>query len=386
MAVDYRLPPGVFLGSLHEPFWGSLLGEPVPGVSAVYPVRLWLVFVEGLLAFVMIKSLCTGDGVRRRRPYLVLWGWLVGFAIVSAFAIFQYLSRYQLHPYWLRANPNLVRSNATLDDPNALAAYLLLGIGLAVGMAWSVRHESPARFRVACLLGLLGALALLTTASRSATGAFLLTAVAAMAFEPPRFLGASRVVRWGARATVLCFVGVLAVSVLMRGTVEDRSNYMPSGPMEAWARTLDPRVPVADILEHRQVWWSGGLKMFVEHPLLGVGLGRFPKVLPEYEPDAPALENAHNIPLQILAETGILGLALFAALGCMIVAALAQAAYGNHRRAAPLAYGMLLGVLAFGITLVSGNALLLSSVQVLLAIPLAAVIVASMDAAGEREA
>lgn len=384
VTVDYRLLPGASLGSLREATWSGLFEKQAPGTSVLYPARLWLAFVEGLLAFLMVKSLCVGDGVRRRRPYVVLWGWLVGFGIVSALAILQYLARYELHPYWVRANGNLVRSNATLDDPNALAAYLLLGIGLAVGMAWSAQQESPSRFRIAALLGLLGVLALLTTVSRSATGALLVTVVVAMSFGPARFFGTNRIVRWGARGALLSLVVLLALSVLMRGTLEERPGYMPRSPQEVWLLTLDPRVPVADILEHRQLWWSGGLQMFVEHPLLGVGLGRFPKVLLEYEPEAPARENAHNLPLQILAEMGIVGFALFAAVAYKIVAVLVQTAKGKNRRDAALASGMLLGVLAFGITLFTGNALLLPSVQVLLAIPLAAVTAVSLNAAGAR--
>src|SRR6185436_3676960 len=85
--------------------------------------------------------------LRARTPRSVVrvasWGWLTGLGIVSMFAVVQYVTRFHLHPLWVARNPALVRANSTLEDPNTLASYLLLGIGVAIGVALSERRRAP---------------------------------------------------------------------------------------------------------------------------------------------------------------------------------------------------------------------------------------------------
>ena len=69
------------------------------------------------------------------------------------------------------------------------------------------------------------------------------------------------------------------------------------------------------ILE-RRTYSIGALHVFMDHPLLGVGIGQSPKYIPRYGRmygDMLPWKNAaaHNLYLQILAETGLVGLAAF---------------------------------------------------------------------------
>jgi O-antigen ligase len=56
-------------------------------------------------------------------------------------------------------------------------------------------------------------------------------------------------------------------------------------------------------------WWLAALRMSVAHPLSGVGLGAYGTAYPYFHIRGTGSNSAHNFPLQILAETGFLGLA-----------------------------------------------------------------------------
>jgi len=56
--------------------------------------------------------------------------------------------------------------------------------------------------------------------------------------------------------------------------------------------------------------WEASLKSIVRHPLLGVGIGNFPVVVGENLAQAKAGSSAHNLYLNIAAETGVLSLVL----------------------------------------------------------------------------
>jgi len=60
--------------------------------------------------------------------------------------------------------------------------------------------------------------------------------------------------------------------------------------------------------------WKSSLKIFFDHPITGTGIGTFPLVYPNYKlPEAHevSVSFAHNLPLNLLVETGILGFLSF---------------------------------------------------------------------------
>jgi O-antigen ligase len=67
--------------------------------------------------------------------------------------------------------------------------------------------------------------------------------------------------------------------------------------------------------------WQAGLKMWLDHPLTGVGIGQFDNYLPQYGAGLLRARylglGAHNLYVSMLAETGLVGLALF----CILVGA-----------------------------------------------------------------
>jgi O-antigen ligase len=77
----------------------------------------------------------------------------------------------------------------------------------------------------------------------------------------------------------------------------------------------NPRAVDRSILG-RRTYQAGAWHIFLDHPLLGVGFGQSPKYIPRYGRMygymlGPKDAAAHNMYLQILSETGLVGFAVF---------------------------------------------------------------------------
>ena len=79
---------------------------------------------------------------------------------------------------------------------------------------------------------------------------------------------------------------------------------------------------------NRLAWWEEAGEIFAADPLVGAGANTFEVARKRYRKNASAVTQPHSVPLQFLAGTGIVGLALFLAL----VAAAAVAAVAAVRR------------------------------------------------------
>ncbi len=63
----------------------------------------------------------------------------------------------------------------------------------------------------------------------------------------------------------------------------------------------------------RLAHWIAGIHMFLDHPILGVGIGNYPDAYPQYYITifVNSLGHAHNYYINIAAETGVIGLLAF---------------------------------------------------------------------------
>ena len=370
-------------------FWAHLRELPADVVvpmhtlsEPMYSVSVWLVFLQGGLAFALVRDLCLRASNPRRRARVALYGWLTGYGIVALLAVFQYATQFQLHPYWVRVNPDLVRSHSTFEDPNMLGAYLVLGLGAVLGFMWFSRSEDVRGSRWPPALALLGVAALYTTVSRSAWLAFPFALTLFLAFAPhswmPPFVSGRRYLKRTARLSLPGALVVVGAMVIARTLIStDPVRFQPTSPIQAALRTLDPRLGLTEIFSNRFEWWGTALRMFEKQPLVGVGLGRYPRLVQEYSSSSVPPENAHNTFLQVLGEAGGLGFAGMVLLVCAIFRSLTVSSRASRLDDAAVARGTLLGVTAFLMTCVSGHPLLLASGQVVLATMLATVIVLS---------
>jgi O-antigen ligase len=192
------------------------------------------------------------------------------------------------------AASQLDRLRGTIADPNQLAAVLVVALVLALALAAVTR--SPARRLLLLGAGGLVLLSVFLTASRGG----VVGLIAALA--------AGIVLARGHRvAAVGCALAVAAASVVC-------------------VALFDPgvvqRYSTADGGSGRTDIWKVGWRMVEANPIVGVGGGNFRDASPQYvlaEPGAIANSDiiidqphfAHNVYLEVLAELGGVGLALF---------------------------------------------------------------------------
>ncbi|MCC7044185.1 MAG: O-antigen ligase family protein [Acidobacteria bacterium] len=364
LMADNPVSSPVFARYLREDV-GELFRPMHMTAHPLYSLRMGLTFLEGWLAFRLVASICRLAPDPRHRAQVALAGWVAGLSLVSAFALVQYVTRFSLHPYFVRFNPSLVRTNSTLDDPNTLGAILVLGVGLLAGL---LRLAGPRRRTLwAGLLALL-LIGIVTTMSRSALGAVVLAPLAVLAIGPAPVTVLQRRLRSSARLVVAAVLVAVVGSMALRAFTAEERRTKPSGPVDMLVKTFDPRESTGWVLRGRLPWWQAAVAMFEEHRLVGTGLGRYPRLMAAYG-GGPMRENTHNLFLQMLAEAGIIGFSAFALLCASVVITLGRgvAATDGDDRARAIALGALMGTLAFLLTLLTGHALLLPSGQILFA-------------------
>ena len=173
----------------------------------------------------------------------------------------------------------------TVGTVNAVALYLELLVPIAVWLSWT-RWRSTA---FSAGLGALGAFALLVTGSRgawlgAAAGAVILAALVW------RTSGLS-LARLGTPRTRLILAAGLAIGVvLLVPTFVSRMLSGDAGRIELWTAA-----------------WS----MFTSSPIVGVGPGAWPSLrafTPISDDNLAVLATSHNSILQVLAESGVIGL------------------------------------------------------------------------------
>jgi O-Antigen ligase/Tetratricopeptide repeat len=138
-------------------------------------------------------------------------------------------------------------------------------------------------------------------------------------------------------AAAALLAGTLAVGVVRAGNPADwvRDAFSEfSDPIDP-TRGDDPGRFVELSSNTRWSWWKDALEVYREHPVLGAGAGAFDIARRPFREDRLAPVEPHSLPLQFLAELGVVGLLLFgtgvAGAGVGIVAALRQA--GDERPA-----------------------------------------------------
>jgi O-Antigen ligase len=142
-----------------------------------------------------------------------------------------------------------------------------------------------------------------------------------------------RIGRALAGALVLAAIaGVVAMAGSDRGvtgTIEHQWDTFRS-PREAPA-LLDPGRLASTNAGNRWVWWSEAAGAWSDRPLAGWGAGAFPVLHREYRTNQLDVLQAHSMPLQFLAETGLVGFLLVsAAIGLLLAGAI-----GTVRRLVP---------------------------------------------------
>jgi len=353
------LSSSVFLLKLLDRLDLSSVSSWRDGLSPMSALLSWM---EGIYFLVItIDTLRTREHLRR-----LLRALLASALTVSILGILQYAFRFRPLALWMQENPNLLRTNSTWDDPNALGTYLAGMLILASAM-WLFGEGRRRQLHLAAALPIAVALAL--TASRAAIGAACL-AIVFLAVGRMRVVETStrRCLTWIGSWAILTAAGLL-VLVLLAGAADQR-NPKPGTLGELLLFTFNPNIEPDVVLKGRLVLWQRALEIFGEHPVLGCGIGNLlgatARHLPLSADPAVIIENAHNQYLQVLAEIGLAGTILLFLLVCTILAPGFSLLFRVSART-DLAWtsGFLTGVLGILLTAITGHPLLLLKGQLL---------------------
>jgi O-antigen ligase len=199
-------------------------------------------------------------------------------------------------------------------EANALATLLVVSVVFAGALAVVLRGRTVARaLAVAAVVA--GVMALFATFSRAGLVAFAIAI----------FFGIFYGGRWrpvmAALGLAAVLVGAVFLSETSSGAIDRLTDSSTSG---------------------RSSIWTVGWRMVEAHPVVGVGSGNYTTAAPHYlltepgtiEADHYILDTpyvAHNIYLHVLAEMGIIGLALFLAVLGLAIHAAVRAVRIFHR-------------------------------------------------------
>jgi putative inorganic carbon (HCO3(-)) transporter len=271
----------------------------------------------------------------RRQATTLLAVVLLGGVIESAVGAAQFVLR--IGPPSFEIMGRFFRAHGTFGQPNPFGGYLEMVLPLALALVVVV-----ARPRWLWLLAL---------AALAATAAAL-----AMSFSRGAWLGlavglAAMMVAAGPR-TLAAFVlaGLVGALVALLGSFE----VLPAWASERLAgatrffgvfdvRQVRPNADNWGIVE-RMAHWQAAYEMWLARPWLGMGIGQYAEAYPDYMLPGwrDPLGHAHNYYLNVLAEVGVPGLAVFLA---MVASWFAVAARRVRGAATPLGRATAIGVL-----------------------------------------
>jgi O-antigen ligase len=207
---------------------------------------------------------------------------------VSMFGILQYLTN-NGKLYWVRTIHEGVMPFGPYVNRNHFAGFaeLIIPVALVPLVLGKVRRE---RVFLVALFALVPIVALLLSASRGGIVSFIVQMVILFLLLLIRRIRGTRVLVGG--VVVLC--SVMAVSWIGVQRVLQRFSEIQSMEVTGSKRAA-----------MREDAW----RLFLDHPLLGTGLGTLEIVFPPYDSlyDGKVVDHAHNDYVEALAETGVVG-------------------------------------------------------------------------------
>ncbi|MBX3000432.1 MAG: O-antigen ligase family protein [Caldilineaceae bacterium] len=255
---------------------------------------------------------------------------LVGGALQALLGIYQFLFRIG-PPSFLLAD-RFMRAAGTFDQPNPYAGYLGLTLPVSVSLAlWSWGKLPSAGWSLR-MLSIEGAWALFYTAAAGIIGLGIVAS-----WSRGGWLGAlagvAVVIVFRSRKALILSLAAGLLAIVALGVTGLNPALIPAPIIERLAElpaylgfgiadlvnqpVTDENFAVIERLAH----WLAALRMWDQAPWLGVGAGNYAAVYPEVRLPLwkDPLGHAHNIYLNILAETGLIGLSAYLLMWILII-------------------------------------------------------------------
>src|SRR5215469_10111422 len=246
-------------------------------------IELQLLFTYLIVVFLMSQAY---SRTRHWRGYF--WFLMsLGFS-VSVFGILQYLTN-NGKLYWVRTMRVQVLPFGPYVNRNHFAGFaeLVIPVALVPLILGKVRRE---RVFVVALFALVPIVALFLSASRGGIVSFVVQMVILFLLLLIRRIRSTHVLAGG--VVVLC--AVMAVSWIGVQRILQRFSEIQSTEVTGSKRAA-----------MREDTW----RLFLDHPLLGTGLGTLEIMFPPYDSlyDGKVVDHAHNDYVEALAATGVVG-------------------------------------------------------------------------------
>ncbi|MBO5364072.1 MAG: O-antigen ligase family protein [Clostridia bacterium] len=246
-------------------------------------LSIWAIYAAFIAAYFLIINLIHNPIQLRN----LLVTFVVSGLLVCLYGICQYLFGWDTAQAWMDEemfSDIKMRIYSTLENPNVLGEYILLVLPVAIGMFWTGKGVLQKLTYAGISAVLFGALIL--TFSRGCWVGLLVAAAVFVTFAAGKL--------WGLGLIALPIIpAILPESIINRFTsIGDMKDSSTSYRVYIWMGTL------AMI---RDFWVSG----------IGMGAEAFTAVYPFYSYNGVVAPHSHNLFLQILVESGIVGIAVF---------------------------------------------------------------------------
>lgn len=292
------------LGSAGEA--SELLSAPVSNTLTLDPYATRFFVVRLAVNLVFFAAALTFINSRPRLQKTVVTIIVFG-AAMAFFGILQRLANPEAI-YGLRPTPQAIPFGPFVNQHH-FAGFMEMTSGLALGLLFGMPAARDKKLLLAMAAIVMG-MALIFTGSRG--GLISFAGVVAFAAIASFFLGAREKKKSGElhqgegpRRTLLLATGGASVIILAAVAA------VFFGGGDSFIRGTGLSENQADISSGRFHFWSVGVQIFKERPLLGAGLDAFGVAFSEFDTRNGQfrVENAHNDYLQILADAGIIGFA-----------------------------------------------------------------------------
>ncbi|HLW52693.1 MAG TPA: O-antigen ligase family protein [Candidatus Angelobacter sp.] len=210
-------------------------------------------------------------------------------AIVGDFTSFYFQLYPDMEPVFMAGGGWVGRITSFLFHYNSLAGYLNAIMPLALAVTVLGRKTGLRRLAFICLC--LSWAAVFFTGSRGGLVALGAVLLSAMFYLRPR----------GRTTAVVLAAAFLASSVMLSISMERPGIGLNDSHQGADDLSFDTRLAL----------WGAAGALFLEHPVAGAGFGTYRFAMQQYLPGVRDQLDAHNLYLQTLAETGIIGFLVF---------------------------------------------------------------------------
>lgn len=255
----------------------------VTSFSLKKSVEIWILYAVFMgFYFVVSNTLKT-----KKQFFDLITVMVLSCLAVCLYGIMQYAFGWNTAQAWMDEEmfeDIKMRIYSTLENPNVLGEYILLMLPLSVGLMWTKKNAVSKIFYAAvsgCLL-----LALILTFSRGCWIGLIFAAAIFVTLVSGKL--------WGLLLIVLPFVPMLLPESII-------NRFLSVGDMKDSSTS------------YRVYIWLGTMLMLKDYWISGIGLGSeaFTRIYPFYSYSSIVAPHAHNMFLQILVESGIVGISAF---------------------------------------------------------------------------